>query len=1686
MIKYIILFFLIFTISVSSFGQYSNDWINYSQKYYKFPISKDGVYRISYADLVNAGVNVASINSPKNFQIFGRGAELPIFVKNENTGVFSSTDYIEFYAKRNDGWYDKMLFDSPSNQANKNYSFFTDTAYYYFTYNNSVNNNRMQVQNDNNFSAYTASSYFINNSEQYFNQAYIEGEKMYYSTSNNYNQLLSDPDYTNGEGWYAYPISMGGTMTKNVSTKNVYASGPSAVAYFEVMGASNFNVGITVPNHHTRIQIANTVIDTLFRSYTRLTFAEPISNASLGNNTTNFVFSSIDDINSGADRFAVPYIRIKYPHTPDLENKSDFIMQIDNASGQTKSFFNFTNFNGGNDAFVYDLDNNIRIAVTKSGNDYKVLIPNANGSKKCYIANSNMIMNVINMQPISASHKFTNIITQNANVDYIIISHSSLMGAGTLATANDYAAYRDVMGQHTLLVDVEDLYHQFCYGIRKNPLAIRNFVIAMGGTYGFDRFDGLFIIGKSYRASQYRKNPSLFTGTLIPTYGEPPTDILLVAGIINNLYTPAIPIGRLSAKNLEHVDLYLDKIQTHEDVNQNPFDMWMKKILHFSGGSNAGEQSSIATYLRNYSRIASDTSFGAHVTTFSKTTTDPIQINLTDLIKYHVNNGVSLMTFFGHAAGIGFDISIDNPSEYENYGKYPLLLANSCFAGDIFQNTQGSVNSAEEFVLIREKGMIGYLAAVTPMTLPALNLYSKNFYELFSRDMYGASVGSIVGQIIDTIQNDLGYIKDVCLEMTLHGDPLIKFRTEDKPDYAISNSSVFYNPEIVSTAVDSFDYKLVIKNAGRAVSDSIIIEIERKYAVGNNPDIYFFKIKSPLFIDTISVRMPVDRVNGVGDNIITTVVDSYNDVQEINENNNKVVSILNIKAADLSPVYPQEFAIISDNSLILKASTFYPFTPTLDYVYQIDTSAYFNSPLKVVSKFQSAGGVIEWTPTITLIDSTVYYWRVSLDSNSAHDYNWRNSSFEYINGTKGWSQANFMQFKENTYVFTKFIESERTYKFVDDIKLITAQTGTYPQIPWTEILLKTNTDVQSIWGCFPTNMTGGLKIFVLNPYTAEFWQSTNLGGPIGMYGNYHCKWYDIPSIDFPTQSCSIPGAGYISDTTWFHRIADFLGTVPLGHKVVVMSFNNPKTNTWPEYLYKAFDTLGSSYIRNYQDKMPFIMYGEKGVFGGANELSGVDENSIILFKDSIKTNWNEGSMTSPIIGPSLKWSSLTWNQHSMDAVNLDSIRLRLIAIKSDGSEYEVLSGIDPSVGEVAQLNDLMPADVYPYCKMVAIMKDDAHRTPAFMDSWRVKFKPAPEVAIDPITHKMFYSDTIMQGDSVRVELAYRNISDVDMDSLLVRTWIKDAAGKINLLQYRRLKPLKKNSFIIDTIEVATMNLLGQCVLFIEINPINNTTGYFDQLEMYHSNNSGDIPFFVQRDKQNPLLDVTFDGIHILNGDLVSARPQVRITLRDESKFKAINDTSFFKVRLKAKGDDDYKNISFSNPNNVLEFVPAQLPDNSAEVIYRPELTDGEYQLLIYANDASRNKSGDNGYKIDFTVVNKSTITQMMNWPNPFSDRTHFVFTLTGSQLPDYLKIQILTVTGKLVREIDMDELGQIHIGRNITDYAWDGRDEFGDQLANGVYLYRVVTRINGESMEHRDSGADKYFKNNFGKMYLMR
>jgi flagellar hook assembly protein FlgD len=293
----------------------------------------------------------------------------------------------------------------------------------------------------------------------------------------------------------------------------------------------------------------------------------------------------------------------------------------------------------------------------------------------------------------------------------------------------------------------------------------------------------------------------------------------------------------------------------------------------------------------------------------------------------------------------------------------------------------------------------------------------------------------------------------------------------------------------------------------------------------------------------------------------------------------------------------------------------------------------------------------------------------------------------------------------------------------------------------------------------------------------------------------------------------------------------------------------------------------------------------------------------------------------------------------------------------------------------------------------------------------------------------------------------------------------------------------------DTLKVSytikTDEYPGNNTIYLSFNPDN------DQAEQYFFNNFLYKNVYVKPDNYNPLLDVTFDGVHILNNDIVSAKPHILINLKDDNRFLALDDTSLIKVQVK------YPNgilRTFSFNNDTLRFSPPSLnnpgADNTAVIDFNPSfLEDGDYDLLVSGKDKSGNSAGTSSYKVSFNIINKPMISNLFNYPNPFTTSTAFVFTLTGSEIPQNLRIQILTITGKIVKEITKDELGTIRIGRNITDYKWDGTDQFGQKLANGVYLYRVITNLNGKSLDkYKVEGdtTDKYFNKGYGKMYLMR
>ncbi len=1664
----ICLFCLLF-ISIKA-QPYGNEWINYSQQYYKIKIGSNGIYRIDSTTLANAGISVNSINA-QDFQIFNKGVQQTIYVKGESDGILNASDYIEFYAQKNDGTLDSLLYVNTNFVPNPYYSLVNDTATYYLTWSSSSIKKRMMIETDTSFSSYTPANYFMKEEIVFKPYYYAEGETNAFGGT--------DPRYIRTEGWFDYWFGVGTSTQYSINTSNRYVSGPNSIIKTTVVGES-FDESLIVQgfsDHHLKINYnGNLFADTLFKGYEANRFIKSVSTNSLGNITTDFDFSSITDMNFTSNNTTVSYVYVKYPHTFDLENKNEFTLFLPDNSIGSKSFLNITNFNSSSPVVFYDITNGKRIDVVSSAGNFKILVPNSGNEKKCFIISDANIINISGIQPVTSSSQFTNYATLSTDSAYVIISHKTLMNS-----AINYKNYRASMAggaNNVILADIDELYDQFAYGIVKSPLSIRNFCNYLLDTYP-TRPSNLFLIGKSIHLrdnrlnSFYGNDPNNYENCLVPSFGNPSSDNLLTAGLNGSVYDPAIATGRLSARNSNEVDWYLEKIMEYENPDICRPAEWMKYVLHFGGGSNDREQSWFQTYLKNYKKIIEDTLFGGTVIKeFYKKTSAPIEINQSDTLKDLLNNGVALMTFFGHASGQGFDQSIEDIDVYNpKPGRYPFVLANSCWAGD-FHLAQKS--STETFVIANHKGMIGYLGSVGLGVTDALDKYSTEFYKEISYKNYNKSIGSTIQKIIKTLEPQATsdtIVKATCFEMSLHCDPALKLHTSELPDYKITNNDVSFD---MTSQIDSFKVMVSETNIGKAIYDSIITELIRTFPNGETQT-YYSKNKAPLFKSVVTFKLPIDFTKGIGLNNIKITLDYKDRIVETNENNNTTnpdVDLL-ITSGEINPVYPAQFAIIPTDTITLKASTSNPFISSKNYKFQIDTTDSFNSPFMQSTVINTIGGVVKWKlyPTIIFTDSTVYYWRVSPDSIDTNGYNWKESSFQYIKNKHGWEQAHFFQFKNDKYTYVKFNRTQRKFSFANDVQTLFCKTGIYPFIPYDEIVYELNNYNKSTWTCiYPPN--SGFSIVVFDPYSGKPTTSIYQPNGFGQYGDIRCDQTNYDVFEF-----------YDSDAASRDTMASFINSLAPGTLFLGYSEFYPRFGQYETKLNDAFKSIGANDMNALPDSLPYIIWGAKGKTPGtAKEIIGSSELSILQLDTAFTTNWKDGSISSPIIGPAKSWKSLHWRWKTLDGSNTkDSIVIRVIGIKINGTET-TLANFKTDSTDVLNLSHYVDSSLYSTIRLVAYMKDDSLHTPPQMQRWQVIYDPVPEAAINPAIGYNVVNDTLQQGDKVKIYVPIQNISDVSFtDSLLINYWVEDAQNvKHTLPSSLKKKPFVPNEVIIDSINLNTSAYQGKCAFWVEVNPINQPKS---QLEQYHFNNIARIPFYATVDKINPLLDVTFDGVHILNNDIVSAKPNILIKLKDENQFLALNDTNDFKVFV-ISPNGAQKQIHFGSD---MIFIPAVLPNNSCKINYTPQYTqDGTFQLIVQAKDKSDNRSGSVDYKINFEIVNKETITEVMNYPNPFSTATHFVFTLTGSEAPTYFKIQIMTITGKVVKEITNDEIGFIHIGRNITDYAWDGKDEFGDQLANGVYLYRLVTSLHGSTIEKRESGADQYFKKGWGKMFLMR
>lgn len=1615
-------------------AQYGNEWIKASQKYVKIKVSTQGLYSINFTQASQAGLTQNTID-PKKFQLFNKGKQVALLVSgNQNT--FQNTDKITFYGQPNDASLDKILYTNPADVPNPEVSLFDDANHYFLTYSETENGLRYLNPTISNIGL-TPETYLVYASRLNFKTNYYPGKFILAS--------MSLSEYIAGEGYLGDTYGKGESQSHSLNTPNFAQNTnlPTTTSFY-VAGRSDSRLGTQgLANHHLKILVNNIVVtDTLFREYD---IVKHQKNVALGNlqATTTAVFSSVNDLSTVpnfTDFQAPAYIDVKYPRQLNLSGVANLNFSLN--SNQTNAYLSFTNSNIAN-PIILDNSTNTYYSEVKN-NTLSEFVISTNPTNKYFLTDLNTTLPT-DLEPVV----FKNFTASSIN-PFLIISNKLF-----LAGADAYKAYNEnTRNLPTTIAYVDDLYNEFYYGFH-HPLAIKNFA-----KYGLDKASVtskpvyLLLLGNGTENS--KKN---IASDFVPTIGFPPADNMLTSGLNNSINEPGLLTGRLPVVNNTQITNYLDKLTAY---NLLPDSLWRKNLIHVSGGTTSGENISWADFQTQFFTYAKQTSFGGKVSVIKKNVGTPITENQTERVIKETNQGVGLISYFGHGASTSTEISFGEAKNYNNKGRTPFYIVNGCSTGDVFSPSN---SLAEQFLLEKDFGGLAWVATtslgVASYLFSATNIFYKNWFQ----ETYGEPITRGIQKGLREYQQNNDPLNLAHVRQYIYvGDPALKFYAPAKADLETKNSFLFPAIPNQNASLNSLLLKLKIENPGKAVADSVVIKITRTLPNNSVIEIPNFKIKPVYNTDTLAIELNNTGLLTAGNNKITVVLDPDNKISELNENNNQATIDIFLAGNGINLLYPINNGIVGTETVSLEAQTDDLYTKNAEYVFEIDSLKSFNSPFFKSSGVFNAGLLPKWQPSVALEAYKVYYWRARLNLPIDKGGAWSTASFSYLPSViDGVNFGHKAQLENFIYKNITFDSNSGKFNFTNTLYLANIQTRGDDASNATERRLRVNPNSQIAF----RPEFNGISLVSLNPK---------------VFGNI----FSYPSpYNFTAGPNLINGySGQyfwdITDPVQVDSLLRYIKQIPKGYYVIGLNGYNAAINTLPTDVKNELSNLGLNKFNLINLGDPYLFYGVKDTAPGTALEVTADYSSpqparsqIISLANAYPYKENNGFIVTQKIGPAKSWKTAHFDFFTKGE---DDLKYSIIGVNPEGTEKVLNSNITLNQLDITNISTVN----YPYLKIKTDIVDKLDNTVPDLKHLRIIYQPATELTFNPEFKDVFKDVSLQEGDSTKWEIGISNLSNYESEPMNISATIFKADKSSITKPVISLPKLLPKTSVSIKLSDATQGLGGKNNYKLQFQTKN-------EFDLYSFNNTLTKDYTVIKDVKEPLINVVFDGKSIINGEIVSPQPVINITTIDDNKFLLLGDTSLVEVYLKKPGNNEFTRLSYKYQ---LKFKPAtnsNVNKSTIEYITDKPFEDGIYTLKIRSKDASGNYNTKNDFMQDFESINKSEISNFYPYPNPCTTSMRFVFRLTGMKIPDDIKITIFTATGKVVREVFKQELGNIRSGDNVSDFAWDGTDQFGDRLANGVYFYNVVIKNYDDAQIGRYiNKTDNMFKKNMGKIYLLK
>ena len=1708
-------------------GPYGFEWIVPGQQYVKIKVWRDGVYHLDQQYLVKTGLPTAD---PQRLQLWRRGREVAVYLGG-NTSTLDATTYLEFYGQRNDGALDAEYYKNPAEQPHQLYSFDTDTAAYFLTYGAQPGRRMVEAApTTGNLNPYRLVSSLKLHTERYKEvsgtvfQSWLEGGEGFMGT-----------EYSGGSAYERLDSVLRDMLPTPVPRiEGVLSSGS--------MFGHHIRILIYSPTDAERD--AGTV---MFTGHEPGRFRVPLQTSDFttsGNVGVRFGVVATADVPK--DNFRVTYYRV-IAAQPNrwYSNRRYLWFQNDSTLNQPDQGAAFEVEDAPATVVGYDVQDpwNVQriVGTVGTGTTRRFVFPTAAGQQTRRLLLADLARpDAPGLPPRPVKFRTMD----PAKPNYIIITHPKLLGpaGGAPNAARAYADYRASAaggGHDTLLVLTPQLYDQFHYGER-SVLALRHFVlwIADHPPAGQIQARYLLLLGKAIAPGEPliegSRFKNIYTSTLTRTLGEYGEDLVpistraesdnfLSADWPHDDYVARLPTGRVIAKTPQEVMDYLGKLKQYEKPDPDLAD-WHKRALNLVGGEKPEEQARFEGYLAAYKRRIERPPFGGRVVATyrrSEYPTNggfPVEIDISP----QLNAGLALISYFGHASVTTFDVTPGSVAKYNNKDKYPILFLNGCDAALLFTN---SPTFGQEWIMAPERGAIGLMGQSSLGFEYPLHLAQDLHYKLLLNDSvwYGKSIAVTYAEVVRRLQHDKNFTaigEDIASSQMLatmwHGDPALTIFSPSKPDFIASAARLSIAPASgqpgpVEAVTPNFVLNIGVSNPGKVTSDFLEIQVTRTYSSNRKPTVYRQRFRQAFQRDTTYAFALTNEGNVFGQNTFEVSLDYANKVAELSETNNTAQLTFSFLQAGITLLSPPEFAIVPTNAPLLVAQTNDPASPVRAYAFELDTVPTFNS--RLLQQHTSDGALTaDWQPTLPAIvgrDSAVWYWRVRFAvPGTEEEKRWVQSSFRFIPGSPGgWSQSHYAQFQRDGRQGVDVSAPGGRWSFAEEKYGLTLRTvGGGPAGPAGALTFSTNGQ----FGIFrdPSASPYVVNCAVNAPglLVAVYDQRTLLplsvaGGPYLTCGPTNQPYYIFGAN--PTSAADTLN-NLNNSAARQAELVSLLTNVPDGAYVALVSMNRLRYAALPASVRTALSSLLGSQLIG-QNRLlngdPFALLAQKRANGGRllheagpDLAAGAPPRNaqLLSVSDTLRTVGTRGTVVSTRIGPAQQWGTL---YHAIRTETpTGTYTLRLLGIGADGHADVLNANVTAPVQDVSTVS----AANYPYLQLELSLRDTENRVPPQLRQWLVTYSGVPEgVVRRDLAPAGIYEVAALTKQAtdtgfLSFPVVFKNVSGLSFGApLLARVSLRNETGtevrSIDLMAPGALAPGATATF---PVRLDVKGIFGTLTAQVEVNPLLKNPSL--QPELYHFNNLLTLPPITIIDRNvPPVLDVAFDGRRILSGELVSPTPIIRIQLRDEDQVRHISDVRYFTVQMQGAKDATPRPIDLKTSSEIsFRADSTSRPGTTATLEFLPgkngPLPDGVYTLFVQGRDPSNASAGRQDYEVKFEVVNESTITNVFPYPNPVTSKARFVFTVTGQELPRNMKIMIMTLTGKVVREIFMNELGPLHIGNNLTDFAWDGTDQYGDRLANGTYLYRVTLDEPVGTFGRRATAGDKAFKNDWGKLVLLR